>query len=97
MAEEKPEERKPDQPDAREKDIQETFASEIRRGRKRGIADPHARRLRLEQIQTLRRFLREKDTRGFLAFMRDHGIRDGSEEFAELYELWMKMSRPGGP
>jgi hypothetical protein len=95
VAEKKPKEGEPDQPDPREKDIQETFALDKGRGRKRGIADPNAHQRRREQIQTLSSFLLKKDTRGFLGFIGDLGIRDDSKEFAELYELWLKMTRPG--
>lgn len=97
MAEKKPQGEEPGRWDNREKDIREAIALDQGRGRKHGIADPKAHQRRLEQIQMLRRFLRKKDTRGFLGFIRDLGIRDDSKEFAELYALWMKMTGPGGP
>lgn len=68
--------------------IEEVMAEEKGRGRRRGVLDPVSRKQKRENLRVLEQFLVRKDTRGFLEFLRRHGIKDGTPEFEALYKLW---------
>ena len=50
--------------------------------------DPDLVKEREERLRALRKLLRKKDEREFMAFLRHYGIRDGTPEFRQLVELF---------
>ncbi len=50
----------------------------------------------LRHLQTMLEDERFDDERAYLQAIREAGIKDGSEKFLRLAELWQAKKRPGG-
>ncbi|MBI4482416.1 MAG: hypothetical protein HY652_05945 [Acidobacteria bacterium] len=73
------------------KDLNDVIREETSRGRR--PIDTKARRQRQQLLADLRKLLREKDERAFLAAIREIGLKDGSPEFLKVVHIWREFCR----